>query len=150
MANQESKGAYLQWLFLSAEGRLPRSPYWAASIALLVPFLIIFGILGALGGKASSGGPQSFTLLMFYLLFLLASVSLGIKRLHDCNMSGAWLFVSFLPYIGPLFMLIVAGCSPGTKGSNEYGKDPLALDAESPNSQTVAESASSRPGEGPI
>jgi uncharacterized membrane protein YhaH (DUF805 family) len=45
-------------------------------------------------------------------------------------MSGAWVIVGFIPYVGALFMFIVAGCMRGTVGDNEYGPDPLALDTD--------------------
>ena len=49
----------------------------------------------------------------------------SIRRLHDCNKSGIYLFLGLIPFIGSfivLFMLI----PEGTKRKNRFGKNPLS------------------------
>lgn len=56
-----------------------------------------------------------------------ASICLGIKRYHDLDKSGAWLFVMLVPMVGSIIYFIQAGCLRGTTGTNRYGSDPLAV-----------------------
>jgi uncharacterized membrane protein YhaH (DUF805 family) len=154
MGNQESsKAAYFQFLFLSVEGRIPRSTYWGASIASFVAFIVIFCVVAAITGKNPTGAGSA-VLVLFFLPYLIGNLCLSIKRLHDCDLSGFFLIFGFIPYIGALFMFIVPGCWPGTSGTNEYGKDPLASedvsDIENPIPTQAADGADSMNGRGPI
>ena len=53
-----------------------------------------------------------------------ASAALNVKRLHDRNKSAWWVIVTFLPYIGPIFVIVELGILDGTKGPNQFGADP--------------------------
>jgi len=52
--------------------------------------------------------------------------ALSVKRWQDRNKSGLWIFISFIPVIGPIWMLVENGFLRGTSGNNKYGPDPLA------------------------
>jgi uncharacterized membrane protein YhaH (DUF805 family) len=108
---------YLGWLFISTRGRIPRSIYWAAKLGLALILFVVFAI--------SAWANASWWMLLSFILYMFALVSVAIKRLHDQEMSGLWVLVCFLPYLGELFGLIVLGCLKGTEGSNDYGPDPL-------------------------
>jgi len=45
-----------------------------------------------------------------------------IRRWHDRDKSGWWVFIGFIPIIGPLWTLIELGFLPGTPGPNHYGE----------------------------
>ena len=113
---------YLGWLFISTRGRLPRSIYWAAKLGLLFTLIVFFAIAAAVEGANLE---NSEWLVLPFILYLFALVSVAIKRLHDQDMSGVWVLACFVPYLGELFSLIVLGCLKGTEGSNDYGPDPL-------------------------
>ena len=113
---------YLGWLFISTRGRLPRSIYWAAKLGLLFTLIVLFAIAAAVEGANLE---NSEWLVLPFILYLFALVSVAIKRLHDQDMSGVWVLACFVPYLGELFSLIVLGCLKGTEGSNDYGPDPL-------------------------
>ena len=46
-----------------------------------------------------------------------------VLRLHDCNRSGKWFFVLFVPYLGSLMSLLL-WFMPGTRGDNDHGGLP--------------------------
>ena len=119
---------YLGWLFISSRGRLPRSIYWAAKLSLLFALIVVFATSMAVV-RTNSGGEPPGWLVLPYIAYLFALVSVGIKRLHDQDMSGGWVLVCFVPYLGELFGFIVLGCLKGTEGSNDYGPDPLKPEA---------------------
>ena len=48
---------------------------------------------------------------------------LSIRRLHDFNFSGWWVFLWLIPLIGFIWSFIIL-CSPGSKGANKYGEQP--------------------------
>lgn len=78
------------------------------------------------------------------LVFLLPTISLGVRRLHDSGRTGIWMLLIYGPWASTLlagenralmFMsagaLIVGGLAwiiqmmlPGTRGTNRYGTDP--------------------------
>ena len=65
---------------------------------------------------------------LFYMLtalgLLLPALALEIRRLHDTNRSGWWVFISLVPIVG-IILLIVWWCGEGTRGPNKYGVDPM-------------------------
>jgi uncharacterized membrane protein YhaH (DUF805 family) len=52
-------------------------------------------------------------------------LSIAIRRLHDLDRSGWWIFLVLIPLIGAI-VLIVWYCTKGTEGSNRFGPDRLA------------------------
>ena len=71
-------------------------------------------------GSPVSGAVQAIAgivALASYWMMLAASV----KRWHDRNKSGAWIFISLVPFIGGIWAFIETGLLPGTEGRNGYG-----------------------------
>ncbi|MDR1939699.1 MAG: DUF805 domain-containing protein [Clostridiales bacterium] len=69
----------------------------------------------------SAGG----AVLLFYDLFLfIPSLALTVRRLHDAEHSWLFLFISLIPIIGGL-MLLVLLFTKGNDGANKYGRNPL-------------------------
>ena len=59
-------------------------------------------------------------------VFLLPSLAVQARRLHDINKSGWYNFLVLIPIIGWI-ILIVWSCTEGDKGDNKYGADPKSL-----------------------
>ncbi|MEH6570216.1 MAG: DUF805 domain-containing protein [Halioglobus sp.] len=55
------------------------------------------------------------------LIFLLPSMAVMVRRLHDIDRSAWWYLIIFVPVIGVL-LLIFWATMPGTEGSNQYGE----------------------------
>jgi uncharacterized membrane protein YhaH (DUF805 family) len=54
----------------------------------------------------------------------LPSISVTVRRLHDTDHSGWWWWIGLIPLVG-IIVLIVWWATPGTRGPNKYGEDPL-------------------------
>lgn len=57
------------------------------------------------------------------LAFLIPSVSVGARRLHDIGRSGWWQLLLFAIIIGWI-VLLVWFCTDGESGDNRFGPDP--------------------------
>jgi uncharacterized membrane protein YhaH (DUF805 family) len=104
------------------KGRASRPAFWWFALFAFLVFLvaeIVFGLIlkGWFGG-----------LLMFvvWLALLLPSLSVAVRRMHDQDKSGWWLWLGLIPFVGGIILLVFY-CLPGTPGPNQYGS---ASDAE--------------------
>ena len=68
---------------------------------------------------------------IWWLIVLIPTISVSVRRLHDRDMSGWW-YLGFIvggmiPFVGPLISiaLLVVMALPGTIGPNRFGEDPL-------------------------
>ena len=114
----------LQILF-SFEGRIPRQVYWLASLVSLFVFYAGAFLIGMMGG-ALRLSESALTILVIpeIILFFWVALAIQVKRWHDLNKSGWWIFSAFIPCIGGILQFIECGCTRGTVGLNEYGPDP--------------------------
>jgi len=68
---------------------------------------------------------------LFMLAILIPSIAVGVRRLHDRDMSGWWylgfIVLGAIPFIGIIASIafIVIMALPGTDGPNRFGPDPL-------------------------
>jgi uncharacterized membrane protein YhaH (DUF805 family) len=105
-------------------GRARRSEFWYWFLAIILAEIVI-GIIG--GVLASASQSLSVVSLLLYGVLVVAtivpSLAVTVRRLHDTGRSGWWWFISLVPAVGPI-LLIVWYCTPGTPGSNAFGPDP--------------------------
>ena len=95
--------------------RSSRSEYWWWSLfSLLVG--IVTSTFDLIIGVAILNGLSS-------LALFLPGLAVAIRRLHDVNRSGWWFLLAFT-VIG-ILLLIYWYLQPGTRGTNNYGDDPL-------------------------
>ena len=59
-------------------------------------------------------------LILCQILILCSSVCATVRRLHDSGKSGFWFFISFIPIVGSIILLIFL-ISDSKKEDNEYG-----------------------------
>ncbi|MDE5997146.1 MAG: DUF805 domain-containing protein [Muribaculaceae bacterium] len=57
------------------------------------------------------------------LALLLPSLGLAVRRLHDIGKSGWWIFISLIPIVGWI-ILIIWYCKDSQMETNEYGPVP--------------------------
>jgi uncharacterized membrane protein YhaH (DUF805 family) len=95
-----------------------RSEYWWWSVFSLLAG-IVTSTLDLLIGVAVLNGITSLVLFM-------PGLAVAIRRLHDINRSGWWFLIAFT-IIG-IVLLIYWYMQPGTRGSNDFGADPLRPD----------------------
>ena len=115
-------------LYFSFDGRVSCSVYWKK---LLIPYFLCLLVIFLFGYDANTPSPipLSDNALIFYFIFsiiyIIPSFSMTVKRCHDRNKSGWFLFIVLIPVIGGLWFFIETYFISGTRGANKYGPDPL-------------------------
>ena len=127
-----AEGDFLKYVrenFFTFKGRLNRKPYLLRILAIMILNAVNWSILLYLDtipvrqlsdfGKAIIIG-----LLIFWVICVVATFALDIRRLHDTDHSGWWVLTLFIPFVQiyPLYLLVFKA---GTPGYNRFGADPL-------------------------
>jgi|SRR6185312_15042428 len=107
-------------------GRARRRELW---YFVLFMFLIEFGLSFAFalltrGDEEVTQGVSA----LFALVFLIPTLAVSVRRLHDTGRTGWWLFLSLVPLVGSI-VLIILYCQDSQPGPNKYGGDPKTLPA---------------------
>ena len=116
-------------------GRSRRTEYFLFFIVLygtICVLALLFGISGDFrsgAGLDAVGGIAMAVLGLGFLASIIPSWAVTVRRLHDQDKSGWFALLTFIPYIGPLILLVMAFL-PGTDGENEYGFDPRTEGAD--------------------
>lgn len=95
--------------YANFEGRASRSEYW---------FFHLFVFLAIWAGIFT--GPGVFLIM---LGLVLPTLSVNVRRLHDIDRSGWFIFLAWIPLVG-VIVLLIWHCQRGTTGGNRYGPDP--------------------------
>ena len=105
--------------YANFNGRSRRSEFW---------YFILFywGVLLALSLLAVLLPPMAALIPMFTLATAVPSLSVCWRRLHDVGRSGLWFFLSFLPMVGTI-LLIVWLAEDSQPRPNEYGPNPKEM-----------------------
>lgn len=101
--------------YVVCAGRASRGEYWKFH-AVYFGCLDILGCLWFLSATVFWAAVVSFA-----LLTALPCVCLSIRRFHDLNKSGWWLFSNAIPYVGP-FVYIWFLVRAGDEAPNRYGR----------------------------
>lgn len=170
----------MHWMLLPLKryaefsGRSRRKEYWLFFLAVMLFYLALVllmmvmmggAILGAAGGVDGTGGAGAgagmlgamlgggiigIVILLTWLLLIIPSIAVGVRRLHDIDRTGWWLMLGYGPWllsmalamaqsvelaailnlvsmIGFLVLLVFA-VLPGTRGPNRFGPDPKGED----------------------
>lgn len=99
--------------YFNFKGRARRSEYWLALVANLLVTLvltIITAFVNVLG----------FLQIIYALALIIPSLSLAVRRLHDTNRSGHWLWLILTVY--GVFALLVFYCQDKKQPYNRFGK----------------------------
>ena len=102
-------------------GRARRREYWMFELwhALILVALIVIDVK-----VSASGHNQAAVLTGLYLLATaLPSFAGLVRRLHDTNHSGWWIFISLVPLVGQ-FVLLRFLIKDGDPGPNRFGPNP--------------------------
>ena len=62
-----------------------------------------------------------------YILYIIPSISVSVRRLHDIDKRGWWIFISVIPVIGWVF-LIILHCQEGNIKENRFGVKTLGAE----------------------
>lgn len=115
---------YLEVLrkYASFSGRARRKEYWMFVLINLVITLVLASsssVLGVIG-------------LILYGVYvigtLVPNIAVTVRRLQDQDKEWPWIFVSLIPFIGGIWMLVLLA-KEGSQGENRFGLDPKANSA---------------------
>jgi uncharacterized membrane protein YhaH (DUF805 family) len=102
--------------YVNFSDRACRSEYWYWTLFTIVAQIITSIIDGVIGIDLIGG--------LFGLATFLPTLAVAIRRLHDLDRTGWWIFLNLIPIIGWIILLIWY-CTRGTDGPNRFGPDPL-------------------------
>jgi uncharacterized membrane protein YhaH (DUF805 family) len=120
--------------YVSWKGRATRAEYWwwaLFTFIVTLPFSIIDNVSSreALQAAMAAGdqsaalaavfGPTFFLLFLVSLVILLPSLAVTIRRLHDIDRSGGWVWIILVPFAGSIVLLVFA-LLPSTPGKNRF------------------------------
>ena len=96
-------------------GRARRSEYWYFWLFTFIVSLALTLLLGE-GNMITD---------LFSLAMLIPFLAVGWRRMHDIGKSGAMIFLSLIPLVGTI-LIIVWCCQDSQPGANIYGENPKA------------------------
>jgi uncharacterized membrane protein YhaH (DUF805 family) len=103
-------------------GRARRKEYWMFALFNFI-FLIVAVILDNILGTAVEDVGYGLFYFLYIIAIFLPALALNVRRLHDVSKSGWFLFISLIPIIGSIWLLVVL-CTDGEAGENYYGPNP--------------------------
>ena len=115
---------YLEALkkYADFKGRARRREYW---FFVLGNFLIAVLCLAGMGAFPDSAIGTTFVLIyvVFALGVIIPNLAVTVRRLHDNDRTGWWIFISIIPLIGPLISLYFL-VQDSQSGKNRFGLNP--------------------------
>ena len=118
VSRADSADDYGEIKIFSAAGRIGRVRYIVYTFGLTIGIALVIGMLSAVLGAASPG--VAFTVgAMGYIGIVVVQILLTIQRSHDMNVTGWLCLISLIPLAALVFWVV-----PGTRGENDYGKQP--------------------------
>lgn len=108
------------------EGRARRKEYWYFFLINLIISIVlavvdrITGTAGEMTGVGLLGG-------LYSLAILIPSLAVTVRRLHDTDRSGWWIFIALIPILGGIALLVFT-LLEGTPGMNRFGPNPKAAE----------------------
>jgi uncharacterized membrane protein YhaH (DUF805 family) len=104
--------------YVTFSGRARRSEFWWFSLFLGLVYIVVASIDAGIGSAALE--------IVFILATFLPSLAVLVRRLHDTGRSGFWAFITFVPIVGGI-ILLVWECSNSQPGVNKYGPSPKEI-----------------------
>ncbi|CAB4901353.1 MAG: DUF805 domain-containing protein [Actinobacteria bacterium] len=120
--------------YVSWKGRATRSEFWFWHLFVFIvdiPFIVIYNVVtqselqAALVARDWAGffsdlfGWSFWLLVVVSLIFILPTIAVLIRRLHDLDRSGAWFWIGLVPSAGGIILFIFS-VLPGTPGKNRF------------------------------
>lgn len=110
------------------QGRARRMEYWMFALGEIILFCVLTGLIAATGGY-NDEGPSALSTVFWAiygiaaLALIIPGIAVSVRRLHDTNRSGWWIFISLVPLIGGIWYFVLTVLD-GTPGPNRFGPDP--------------------------
>ena len=109
--------------YATFSGRARRKEYWTFGLVNAAILIALFTAITITAGGGHSPLILSIVYGVFALLILLPSIAVMVRRLHDTDRSGWWFWISLIPAIGGIVLLVFT-LLDGNPGTNQYGPSP--------------------------
>ena len=122
-------GFYMKCLkdkYASFDGRARRKEYWSFALFNAIIYFIFYavGIFLAVSTRSETLALIVFGILGIYALgIIVPSLAVTVRRLHDIGKGGGWIFISFVPFVGGLILLVFT-LLDSEAGENRFGPNP--------------------------
>ncbi|MEG3613569.1 DUF805 domain-containing protein [Isoptericola haloaureus] len=116
--------------YATFSGRARRSEFWWWALFTFLVSIVVSIIVSATGGYSINTetmmpefGASYLLVVVVNLAFLLPSLAVTVRRLHDTDRSGFWWFIGLVPFVGPIVLLVFMVLE-GSPGANRFGPSP--------------------------
>ena len=121
----------MQENFSNFSGRARRKEFWMWYLFYAI-VLIVAMILDVVLGTGFEIGygvttPYGWIYLIAALAHLIPGLAVSVRRLHDLGKSGWFMFISLIPIIGGIWLLVLM-CTDGDSSENAYGPSPKSVE----------------------
>jgi len=103
-------------------GRARRKEYWMFTL-----FNMIFTFLAAIIDNVVGTANVEVGYGLFYFIYAIAvfipALAVCVRRLHDVGKSGWMIFISFIPIIGAIWLIVLL-VKDSQQGANKWGNNP--------------------------
>ena len=109
--------------YFTLAGRARRREYWVFALVNAAIGLVLTGLdikLGLYSDRYEIGVLSG----LFALPLIIPGITVLVRRLHDSNLSGGWIWIQLIPFLGVL-VTFVQTLRRGTRGENRFGPDPF-------------------------
>lgn len=111
-------------------GRARRKEYWMFYLFNMIFFLVAALLDNLLGLTIDSGYggslPYGWIYMLYSLAVMLPGLAVSIRRLHDLGKSGWWIFISLIPLVGGIWLIVLL-VTDSQPGPNQYGLNPKGV-----------------------
>jgi uncharacterized membrane protein YhaH (DUF805 family) len=115
-------------------GRSQRQEYWLfvlfSILLYIAAIIVLIALIATLEPGTGKGEAPSVAVIvgilligLLYLGLFIPTLAVQVRRFHDQDLSGWFVLLAFVPYLGGLIMLVFM-CIDGTAGPNRFGPDP--------------------------
>ena len=108
--------------YFNFSDRSSRSEYW-----FFLLFIILLEIAFIFLADVIPSDTFAIITVVTYILYIIPSISVSVRRLHDIDKRGWWIFISVIPVIGWVF-LIILHCQEGNIKENRFGVKTLGAE----------------------
>lgn len=120
----ESMNWYLEALkkYAVFSGRARRKEYWfftLFNVIVSIGLTVVDIGVGTYNEEAGAGLLSG----LYSLAVFIPGLAVSVRRLHDTDHSGWWMFIALVPCVGAIVLLVFL-LTDSTPGQNQYGPSP--------------------------
>ncbi len=105
-------------LLFSFEGRIGRRSFWVVTLTMLALSAEVQRVLGSFGPDNPMTASTAILSLLWFVIAVWIILAIQVKRWHDIGKTGWWAAISFVPILGPVWVIIQCGFMKGSQDNN--------------------------------